>query len=55
MVTTVEASQVLREIQQVIAAFAENGIAKNRKYESQVFRFRGIDDVMNRKAKHSVR
>lgn len=47
-----EAPQVLRGIQQVIAAFAENGIAKNRKNESQGFKFRGIDDVMNRMAKH---
>ena len=52
MVATVEAPQVLRGIQQVIAAFAENGIAKNRKNESQGFKFRGIDDVMNRMAKH---
>ena len=48
----VVAPQVLRGIQQVIAAFAENGIAKNRKNESQGFKFRGIDDVMNRMAKH---
>lgn len=52
MVAAVEAPQVLRGIQQVIAAFAENGIAKNRKNESQGFKFRGIDDVMNRMAKH---
>jgi hypothetical protein len=52
MVATAEAPQVLRGIQQVIAAFAENGIAKNRKNESQGFKFRGIDDVMNRMAKH---
>lgn len=44
--------QVLRGIQQVIAAFAENGIGKNRKNESQGFKFRGIDDVMNRMAQH---
>lgn len=48
----VVAPHVLRGIQQVIAAFAENGIAKNRKNESQGFKFRGIDDVMNRMAKH---
>ncbi len=46
--------QVLRGIQQVIAAFAENGIGKNRKNESQGFKFRGIDDVMNRMAQHLV-
>lgn len=46
------APQVLRGIQQVIAAFAENGIGKNRKNEQQGFSFRGIDDVMNRMAKH---
>lgn len=45
---------VLRGIQQVIAAFAENGIGKNRKNESQGFKFRGIDDVMNRMAQHLV-
>lgn len=43
---------VLRGIQHVIAAFAENGIGKNRKNESQGFKFRGIDDVMNRMAQH---
>lgn len=45
---------VLRGIKQVIAAFAENGIGKNRKNESQGFKFRGIDDVMNRMAQHLV-
>ena len=45
---------VLRGIQQVMAAFADNGIAKNRKNESQGFKFRGIDDVMNRMAQHLV-
>lgn len=45
---------VLRGIQKVIAAFAENGIGKNRKNESQGFKFRGIDDVMNRMAQHLV-
>ena len=52
--TSKEAPQVLRGIQQVIAAFAENGIGKNRKNESQGFKFRGIDDVMNRMAQHLV-
>jgi hypothetical protein len=37
-----------------MSAFAENGIAKNRKNESQGFKFRGIDDVMNRMAQHLV-
>lgn len=45
---------VLQGIRQVMAAFAENGIAKNRKNESQGFKFRGIDDVMNRMAQHLV-
>lgn len=55
--TSTEVNQsphVLRGIQQVIAAFAENGIGKNRKNESQGFKFRGIDDVMNRMAQHLV-
>lgn len=55
--TSTEAHQsphVLRGIQQVIAAFAEKGIGKNRKNESQGFKFRGIDDVMNRMAEHLV-
>lgn len=47
-----ESPHVLKGIQQVIAAFAENGIGKNRKNESQGFKFRGIDDVMNRMAQH---
>lgn len=51
-VRTTETPHVLRGIQQVIAAFAENGIGKNRKNESQGFKFRGIDDVMNRMAQH---
>lgn len=46
--------QVLKGIQQVIAAFSEKGIAKNHKNESQGFKFRGIDDVMNRMAQHLV-
>lgn len=45
---------VLRGIQQVMSAFADNGIGKNRKNESQGFKFRGIDDVMNRMAQHLV-
>jgi hypothetical protein len=45
---------VLRGIQKVMSGFAENGIAKNRKNESQGFKFRGIDDVMNRMAQHLV-
>ena len=49
-----QSPHVLRGIQQVIAAFAENGIGKNRKNESQGFKFRGIDDVMNRMAEHLV-
>lgn len=43
---------VLKGIQQVMAAFAEKGIAKAHKNESQGFKFRGIDDVMNRMAQH---
>lgn len=50
--TTQKAPHVLQGIQQVIAAFAENGIGKNRKNEGQGFKFRGIDDVMNRLAQH---
>ena len=50
--TTTKSPQVLQGIQQVIAAFAENGIGKNRTNESQGFKFRGIDDVMNRMATH---
>ena len=45
---------VLEGIKQVMASFAEHGIAKNRKNESQGFKFRGIDDVMNRMAQHLV-
>ena len=51
-VTATKSPHVLQGIQQVIAAFAENGIGKNRKNESQGFKFRGIDDVMNRMATH---
>lgn len=50
--TATKSPHVLQGIQQVIAAFAENGIGKNRKNESQGFKFRGIDDVMNRMATH---
>jgi len=49
-----QSPHVLRGIQQVIGAFAERGIAKNNKNESQGFKFRGIDDVMNRMAQHLV-
>jgi hypothetical protein len=49
-----QSPHVLQGIKQVMAAFAENGIAKNRKNESQGFKFRGIDDVMNRMAQHLV-
>ena len=50
--TATKSPHVLQGIQHVIAAFAENGIGKNRKNESQGFKFRGIDDVMNRMATH---
>jgi hypothetical protein len=49
-----QSPHVLQGIKHVIAAFAENGIGKNRKNESQGFKFRGIDDVMNRMAQHLV-
>lgn len=45
---------VLAGIKQVMNAFAEKGIAKAHKNESQGFKFRGIDDVMNRMAQHLV-
>lgn len=45
---------VLEGIKQVMNAFAEKGIAKSHKNESQGFKFRGIDDVMNRMAQHLV-
>lgn len=45
---------VLTGIQQVMSAFAEKGIGKNHKNEQQGFKFRGIDDVMNRMAQHLV-
>lgn len=46
--------QVLKGIQEVIAAFAEKGIGKNRKNDQQGFTFRGIDDVLNRMSQHLV-
>lgn len=45
---------VLKGIQHVMAQFAEKGIGKNHKNEQQGFKFRGIDDVMNRMAQHLV-
>ena len=45
---------VLAGIKQVMQAFADKGIAKAHKNESQGFKFRGIDDVMNRMAQHLV-
>ena len=48
------APQVLQGIAQVTAAFSEHGIAKNSKNESQGFKFRGIDDVLNRMSRHLV-
>jgi hypothetical protein len=45
---------VLLGIQEVMKAFADKGIAKAHKNESQGFKFRGIDDVMNRMAQHLV-
>jgi hypothetical protein len=45
---------VLIGIKQVMQAFADKGIAKSHKNESQGFKFRGIDDVMNRMAQHLV-
>ena len=45
---------VLGGIQEVMKAFADKGIAKAHKNESQGFKFRGIDDVMNRMAQHLV-
>jgi len=49
-----KAPHVLLGIQLVTAAFAEKGIAKNSKNESQGFSFRGIDDVLNRMSKELV-
>lgn len=46
--------RVLAGIKQVMQAFADKGIAKSHKNESQGFKFRGIDDVMNRMAQHLV-
>lgn len=45
---------VLAGIKHVMQAFADKGIAKAHKNESQGFKFRGIDDVMNRMAQHLV-
>lgn len=45
---------VYKGIHQVMAAFSEQGIGKNSKNESQGFKFRGIDDVLNRLSKHLV-
>lgn len=45
---------VYQGIHQVMAAFSEQGIGKNSKNESQGFKFRGIDDVLNRLSKHLV-
>lgn len=45
---------VLTGINKVMQAFADKGIAKAHKNESQGFKFRGIDDVMNRMAQHLV-
>jgi hypothetical protein len=53
-VTQPKALHVLTGIQQVMSKFAEHGIGKNRKNEQQGFKFRGIDDVMNRMAQHLV-
>jgi len=44
--------EVLKGIQQVMQSFGEKGIAKNSKNESQGFKFRGIDDVLNRMSHH---
>lgn len=45
---------VLVGIKEVMKSFADKGIAKAHKNESQGFKFRGIDDVMNRMAQHLV-
>jgi len=45
---------VYQAIHQVMAAFAEKGIAKDSKNESQGFKFRGIDAVLNRLSHHLV-
>lgn len=44
--------EVLKGIQAVMQSFSEKGIAKNSKNESQGFKFRGIDDVLNRMSHH---
>lgn len=48
------APAVLLGIRQVIEAFSQNGIAKNHKNESQGFKFRGVDDVLNRMGQELV-
>ena len=45
---------VYQGIHQVMAAFSEKGIAKDSKNESQGFKFRGIDAVLNRLSHHLV-
>lgn len=45
---------VYQGIHQVMAAFSEKGIAKDSKNESQGFKFRGIDAVLNRLSQHLV-
>lgn len=52
--TPTKALHVLTGIQQVMKAFSEHGIGKNRKNEQQGFKFRGIDDVINRLSQHLV-
>jgi len=46
------APEVLKGIQSVMHAFSEKGIGKNSKNESQGFKFRGIDEVLNRMSQH---
>lgn len=50
----IQGLHVYQGIHQVMAAFSEQGIGKNSKNESQGFKFRGIDDVLNRLSKHLV-
>ena len=45
---------VYQGIHQVMSAFSEHGIAKDSKNESQGFKFRGIDAVLNRLSRHLV-
>ena len=49
-----KALHVLTGIREVMKAFSEHGIGKNRKNEQQGFKFRGIDDVINRLSQHLV-